>query len=179
VFASAEQLLSNTSPPAGYITRVILPQVPAGDVPAGVFETDRNKVVRSKPEGQEVETNHFLGRSDGRQASRDSTDRAAKIHACIDDCLLTGDHKVSVAEGWALLQKVERGGAHAFGTLHALVFRAEPWVFELRIGEQQPGGLVAASSSKRRYALARDELFPAAVGSQKAAAPAGNGSERR
>jgi hypothetical protein len=55
---------------------------------------------------------------------------------------------------------VQRGGGHAFGTLHSLVFRQEPWCFELRIAELGPVGLVAAPVSSRRWSVPREVLFP-------------------
>jgi hypothetical protein len=61
-----------------------------------------------------------------------------------------------------MLAAVQRGGKRAFGTLHSLVFRPEPWCFELRIAEDKPEGLIGAPGSTRRYAIPRAVLFPAA-----------------
>lgn len=160
-FPLALELLSNTSPPAGYLTRVILPAAPAGDVPVGLFETDTRRCVRAKLDGPSIVTNHFQGRDDGREAAKDSLDRHATLRGCLGDCLQHGDQKLDVAEAWTLLQRVERGGKRAFGTLHALVFRHEPWCFELRIGQQTDAGLAAAPGGGRRFALTREQLFPA------------------
>jgi hypothetical protein len=171
-FPLAQDLLANTSPPAGYITRVVLPSIPAGDEPYGVFETDRDSCRRARLGGPNIATNHFLGRADGRKASKDSLDRAAKAGERLQYCLRNGDHKLSPAEGWTLLQSVERGGKHAFGTLHSLVFRAEPWYFELRIAELRGRDLVAAPSSARVFALDRAALF------QKDAPGSGHGAGR-
>jgi hypothetical protein len=158
-FKKCQELLEYTSPPAGYITRVVFPRVPDGDVPIGVFETDRDKVVRATVDRPVVTTNHFVGRSDGRTKSKDSAGREEILQKDIATCLASGDHKVSPQEGWDMLQSVDRGGKIRFGTLHSLVFRAEPWFFELRVAEVKDGQLVPATRSSRRFPLARDELF--------------------
>ncbi len=161
VFALAQELLGYTSPPAGYLTRIVLPVPPAHGSPAGLFETDSHKCLRATVDGPCIVTNHFLGRHDGRDASGDSLERAKLVQAGVDGCLHDGDHQVSIAEGWQMLAAVQRGGGAKFGTLHSLVFRAEPWCFELRLAEVQEGKLVAAPQSSRRFALAREVLFPA------------------
>lgn len=159
-FAEAQRLLGFTSPPAGFLTRVVLPQATGDAAPVAVFETDVHKSVREDaPAAVSVVTNHFTTRHDGRDASRDSLDRARRVQTGLDDLCTGGDRRVDVAEAWQVLQSVQRGGGHAFGTLHALVFRCEPWCFELRLATITPDGLVAASSSERRFALTRAELF--------------------
>lgn len=158
-FDRCRELLEYTSPPAGYITRVVLPRVPADGVPVGVFETDRNKVVAAPVRDPMVTTNHFVGRSDGRAKSKDSSDRERSLAKGLQQCLTEGDRAVSPAESWQLLAGVDRGGRNAFGTLHALVFRAEPWFFELRVAELRDGVLVPATRSSRRHVLSRDQLF--------------------
>ncbi|MBK8098826.1 MAG: hypothetical protein IPK26_17065 [Planctomycetes bacterium] len=160
-YAKAQDLLGYTSPPAGFITRVVLPMVPTDESPFAVFETDSKKCVRAKVEGYSVVTNHFAGRQDGRKASRDSTDRERQVRTCLEDCLGGGDHKLSAAEGWAALQKVDRGGKRGFGTLHSLVFRHEPWYCELRVATLGDDGLVPATQSSRVHVLTRDQVFPA------------------
>lgn len=162
VYEKALALLGDTSPPAGYLTRVALPTTPKDDLPMAVFEADSRKVVRAPATCGCVVTNHFLGRADGRAASKDSTDRQQNVQKGIDACLHEGDHQVSVEETWAMLAAVQRGGKRAFGTLHSLVFRPEPWCFELRIAEDKPEGLIGAPGSTRRYAIPRAVLFPAA-----------------
>lgn len=160
VFALAQDLLSNTSPPAGFLTRVVLPTLGAGS-PAGLFETDSRKCVRAAIDGPCIVTNHFLGRDDGRDASGDSVERQRTVQKGLDQCLHDGDHRVSVDEAWAMLAAVQRGGGKRFGTLHSLVFRHDPWCFELRRADLVDGKLVAAPSSTRRHVLARAVLFPA------------------
>jgi hypothetical protein len=170
--ATAEELLGYTSPPAGYLTRVVLPGVRPGSAPSAVFETDAKRCVRAEQHGATcVVTNHFVTRTDGRGASKDSLSRETRVRTGLDGCLSGGDRKVSVDEAWQVLVSVQRGGGHAFGTLHALVFRAEPWCFELRVGQYEEKGVVAAPSSARRYSLARDALFaaPPAAGARPAA----------
>ena len=162
-FDLARELLEQTSPPIGYITRVTLPAVPADGPPAAVFEADHDDVVAAPVVSGAVVTNHFLGREDGRPAPKDSIDRHKRIVGVIEQCLGADDHAVSVAEAWDALVAVQRGGGHAFGTLHSLVFRAEPWHFELRVGLHTPKGLVAAPSADRVHVLTRDQLFPATV----------------
>jgi hypothetical protein len=160
-YALALSLLAETSPPAGYLTRVCLPSAPDGDVPFAVFEADSRKVLRAAVDRGCVITNHFLGRKDGRLASKDSTDRQQSVQQGIDLCIKDGDHKVAVDEAWQLLAAVERGGKRAFGTLHSLVFRPAPWCFELRIAEHNQQGLNGAPSSSRRFVLPRESVFPA------------------
>ncbi|GAB4142884.1 MAG: hypothetical protein Fur0037_10270 [Planctomycetota bacterium] len=151
-------LLGYTSPPIGFITRVAFPEaLPDGSFVA-VFEADRNRVVRAPAQAIPVTTNHFIAHG-GRRASRDSTDREKAIRSGIGRCLSVGDHRVSLAEAWDLLRSVDRGGKHAFGTLHALVFRPDPWYFELRLAEWRDGALIPATRSERRYRLARADLF--------------------
>lgn len=158
-FDLARELLEETSPPIGYITRIALPSVPASGAPAAVFEADHDDVAVAPVASGAVVTNHFLGREAGRPAAKDSIDRHKRIVGAIERCLGADDHVVSVAEAWDALVAVQRGGGHAFGTLHSLVFRAEPWHFELRVGEYGAKGLVAAPSAGRVYRLDRDALF--------------------
>lgn len=161
-FERARRLLEFTSPPAGYLTHVVLPRAPADGPPVAVFETDaESSVIARLDPGACVLTNHFRTRTDGRKASRDSLDREQRVTKGIGGCLDTGDHKVSIEEAWTLLQSVERGGSHAFGTLHSLVFRHEPWHFELRVALLGDEGVVAAPDSDRRFSLAREQVFPA------------------
>jgi hypothetical protein len=161
VFAQALELLGYTSPPAGFLTRIVLPAPVGATSPLGLFEADARKVLRAAVDGQGVVTNHFLGRKDGREASKDSLDREQRVRAVIGECLAGGDHRIDVAEAWRMLTAVQRGGGHAFGTLHSLVFRHDPWCFELRIAKHQRDGLVAAPASPRQFALPRAVVFPA------------------
>lgn len=160
VFAEAQRLLGFTSPPAGFLTDVVLPVVPPDGRPAVVLETDvKECVVGAAHAGPFVVTNHFQTRTDGRRASKDSLDREQRIERGIEGCIAVEDHSVDVAEAWRILQSVERGGNHAFGTLHALVFRFEPWCFELRLASHPAEGLVAAPSSERRFVLTKADVF--------------------
>lgn len=162
------ELLGYTSPPIGYLTRIVLPAAPAQGSPAVLFETDAKKCLRAQlPPGACVVTNHFLSRDDGRGASKDSLDREKAIRAGVGECLAEGDHQVSVEEGWQMLRSVQRGGKHAFGTLHSLVFRHEPWCFELRLAVHGEKGIVAAPDSERRYSLPRAAVFPADIAAGK------------
>lgn len=159
-FDLAQELLGNTSPPAGYLMHVVLPRAPIDQGPARVFETDRDSCVRGDSPGSVcVVTNHFQKRTDGRDASNDSLRRQQRVRAGIDQCQTSADHKVSIAEAWDLLAAVERGGGHAFGTLHSLVFRHEPWYFELRVGAMDGRQVVAAPASARRHVLSRAQVF--------------------
>jgi hypothetical protein len=159
-FAKAAELLGYTSPPVGFMTHVTLPAAPASGAPTRVFEADvKSTVPHAHAGGPLVLTNHFRTRADGRKASGDSVGRQKQLDAGIAGCIDAGDRKVDVAEAWTMLQSVERGGSNAFGTLHALVFRHEPWLFELRVGAVQDGKVVAAPSSPRRHALTRAQLF--------------------
>ncbi|MBM4061486.1 MAG: hypothetical protein FJ265_10395 [Planctomycetes bacterium] len=158
-FAEARRLLGHTSPPAGFLTRVVLPLVPQGRAPAALFETNHASCVLGEgPVGSEVVTNHFLTRTDGRPPMQDSLTRAALLREGLARCLADGDHRMGPEEAWAVLATVQRGGRR-HGTLHALVFRHEPWCFELRIGEAGPKGCVPAPSSGRRHPLTRAQVF--------------------
>jgi hypothetical protein len=159
-WARAKDLLGNTSPPAGFLTHVVLPVVPVDGAPAVVFETDAKSCVAGVAgPGPVVVTNHFRTRSDGRPASGDSVDRQARLEKELATCFDLEDRRVSIEEAWQILASVDRGGGHAFGTLHSLVFRHEPWCFELRIGTVGGNGIVAAPVSDRRYALSRRQVF--------------------
>jgi hypothetical protein len=168
-FAKAGELLGFTSPPAGYLTHLVLPNVGAAS-PAAVFETDSKKSVCAPKAGSSVVTNHFAERKDGVEPSPDSTERERDVRVCLDECRTAGDHKVSIAEAWATLQKVDRSGI-GFGTLHSLVFRAEPWCFELRVATVGKDGVVAATRGERAHVLTRADVFPAEV----PAGPVGDG----
>ena len=74
-------------------------------------------------------------------------------------CVNVDDEQVDIDEAWRVLRSVERGGGRFFGTLHSLVFRHDPWCFELRVAELADGGVVAAPSSGRRYQLTRAQVF--------------------
>lgn len=160
IWARAKELLGNTSPPAGFLTHVVLPVVPAQGPPAVVFETDAKSCVPGEPgPGPLVVTNHFRSRTDGRPASADSVDRQQRLEKELAGCFDLADRRVSIEEAWQILASVDRGGGHAFGTLHALVFRHEPWCFELRVGAVGEKGIVAAPASDRRHVLSRRQVF--------------------
>lgn len=158
-FRLARELLGNTSPPAGFLTRVVLPIVPASGSPAAVFETDRDRSEQGNPPTPaEVVTNHFLSRKDGIPARADSLQRERQLRSGIDACFADGDHLVAVDEAWRVLERVQRGNKR-FGTLHSLVFRHEPWCFELRLGEPGENGCVPAPVSSKRFPLTREQVF--------------------
>ncbi len=156
----ARELLGYTSPPAGFLTHLVLPSLPPSGPPAVVFETDAKAcVVQEVAAGPVVVTNHFRTRNDGREASRDSLGRERRLQEGLGNCIAIDDRQISAAEAWDLLSEVDRGGGHAFGTLHSLVFRHDPWFFELRIGTLGTNGVVAAPDSDRRHALTRRQVF--------------------
>jgi len=156
----AREFLDYTSPPIGFITHVVLPRQRNDGPPAALFETNvGGPVFGDAPDGPVVVTNHFQTRKDGRRASRDSTGREQDVHKGISGCMNVGDRSVDPDEAWQILASVERSGSHRFGTLHSLVFRHEPWHFELRIGDHEQDGLVGAPSSPRRYRLTREQVF--------------------
>lgn len=160
-FAKAKKLLENTSPPAGYLTRVVLPIAPMGGSPAAVFETDRDESVQAEAaKDVSVVTNHFTTRKDGRPASKDSLERETKVRGGVDTCLHDGDHQGRFGCRGVAGTRVCSAAMPASGTLHSLVFRNDPWCFELRIGEKGEQGCVPAPISARRYVLRREQLFP-------------------
>jgi hypothetical protein len=164
--ALARELLEKTSPPSSFITRVVAPQVDAGAAPARVFEVDARSVVERPVHEACVITNHFV--REGLRASRDSQQRFTTLTEDVDGLRREGDRRISVAEAWQALARVERGGQRpGFGTLHSLVFRAQPWVFELALGRDAKAGRVQAAPSKgRRYAIPREVLFRDPRGAQ-------------
>lgn len=156
----AGEFLEYTSPPVGFLTHVVLPRVPSDGPPARLFETNvRGPVAGAPPPGPLVVTNHFQTRKDGREASRDSTGRQQEVQDGIAGCMKVGDRSVDPDEAWQILASVERGGGHTFGTLHSLVFRHDPWFFEVRIAGHGESGLVAAPSASRRHRLTREQVF--------------------
>ncbi|MFT4513230.1 MAG: hypothetical protein ACI89X_001476 [Planctomycetota bacterium] len=160
----AEEVLEYTSPPVGYMTHVVLPEAGPGDRPVAVFETDsEDTVVGGVLEGAFVVTNHFRTRKDGRVASRDSTGREAEMQKGIAGCIKVADRAVDPDEAWEILASVEAAGGHSFGTLHSLVFRHDPWHFELRVADHNEDGLIGAPSSSRRYRLTREQVFAGAA----------------
>ena len=153
----AEEIMSKTSPPSSYITRFVLPQ-PQGDAPPlAIFEVETDSLQQRDVEGPCVVTNHF-GSHEG---SSDSEGRFASLSDDVSECFRDGDQMVSVEEAWAAIRAVDRSGQR-FATLHSVVFRAEPWVFEIAIGEVDgSGNVTAAPRSGRRHRLARDQVFAA------------------
>lgn len=163
----AEEVLEYTSPPVGYMTHVVLPEAAAEGRPVAVFETNvADTVVGGNLDGAFVVTNHFRTRQDGRVASRDSTGREAEMQKGIAGCIKVADRAVDPDEAWEILQSVEAAGGHQFGTLHSLVFRHDPWHFELRVADHNADGLIGAPSSSRRYRLTREQVFAGAAAGQ-------------
>ena len=158
--AQAARHIEYTSPPVGFLTHVVLPRVPESGAPAALFETDaRRCVLGAAPPGPFVVTNHFRSRQDGAGASGDSLGREQALQRGVTGCVNVDDEQVDIDEAWRVLRSVERGGGRFFGTLHSLVFRHDPWCFELRVAELAYGGVVAAPSSGRRYQLTRAQVF--------------------
>lgn len=171
--ARAKEMLEHTSPPAGFITRLVWPSVPAVGQPAAVFETDVRRCIQAEPTaGWCITTNHFATRTDGRPASADSRDREQKVREALEAASAQG--RVTPAAAWQALRSVERGGQR-FGTLHALVFRHEPWCFELAIAAVDGKECVPAPRVAQRYVLAREQLFPTSLPDGPIAVPAGTG----
>ena len=156
-FAAAERLLGRTSPGAGFLTRIALGTVAADDPPFALFETDVHKVVRGRDATCAVVTNHFVSRDDGREPSRDSLSRTQTLTAGLAERARDGDRRLSPAEAWELLVAVQRDAGSP--TVHALVFRHEPWCFELRVAQVVGGKVVAAPASARRHTLTRNQVF--------------------
>ena len=153
-------LLARTSPPASYLTRLVLPYAPQDGCPELVFEADTRQVVRRQVAGACcITTNHFCARGDGREPSGDSLQRYAEIEQELGRCFGEGDHRLSLGEAWAALRSVDRSG-RGFGTLHALVFRNDPWHFEVKLGVPNGAAKVkSAHTAVRSHVLAREKLF--------------------
>ncbi|MCA8956902.1 MAG: hypothetical protein KDC87_12565 [Planctomycetes bacterium] len=158
VFTRAKEELAETSPPRGYLARVVLPNAGEGH-PARVFEVDLEGVTWQVDSARCVVTNHFLSRLGQRRVSRDSEQRRIALEGCLERVADAG-RAITRDDAWATLAAVERRRAN-FATLHSLVFRAEPWVFELALAEWRDGAAapVAAPSSSRRFRLPRAQLF--------------------
>lgn len=156
---AARDVLAETAPSASYITRVVLPEVveaAGGFGPVALFEVDLAKVGCWRPRARCVVTNHFQGR-EGVRAAGESLTRHGRLDLEVARTLDRGP--MTVAGAWAALDRVGKG-SRRFGTLHSLVYRAQPWVFELRVGVASPGrDMVPATRSTRRFALDRDQLF--------------------
>lgn len=176
--AQAQSYIEYTSPPVGFLTHVVLPRVPASGAPAAVFEADaRRCVCGARDDGAVVVTNHFLSRRDGTAPQRDSLRREEALQQELRACVSLGDQRVGVDEAWRALAGVEAGGGRYFGTLHALVFRHEPWVFEVGVAAlDAQGALLAAPGGGRRHRLSREQVFGregAAGGGSRNPDPAG------
>jgi hypothetical protein len=169
-YEAAGEFLRETSAPRGYLTRVVLPTSAEGQ-PARVFEVDRSKVTWRSAAPHCVVTNHFLSRKNGLKISADSRQRRQSLLADLQ-ATLQGGGKATVTDMWRYLRSVDRGidaarrlkkrskRARRSGTLHSLVFRNDPWVFELRIGEfDKAVGITAATRSGRHYRLTRAQIF--------------------
>lgn len=155
-FEIGRDMLAKTCPPRGFITRVVGPDA-GDDLPVRIFETDRKGVTHRKGNALCVVTNHFLSR-DRENGRGDSKQRWTRIRAQLREDLTRQDRKVSVDEAWHALAIVDRSGRH--GTLHSLVFRHDPWVFELAIGTpSSAGSVLAAPSHGTRYRLSREAVF--------------------
>ncbi|MEC8651823.1 MAG: C45 family peptidase [Planctomycetota bacterium] len=156
----AQELIEYTSPPAGFLTHVVVPAVPASGVPAVVFEADARRCVPGAAQpGPLVVTNHFRTRRDGVRAGADSVGRERTLQRQLTRCVEVGDRRVDAGDAWRMLSEVAKGGGSYFGTLHSLVFRHEPWLFEARLAELREGAVVAAPQSDRRYRLTREQVF--------------------
>lgn len=161
-FQLARRLVARTSPPSSYLTRVVLPATPAGEPgPVRVFEADHRE-VHERTEGRLcVVTNHFVVAGDPAAAGPDSGGRYRQLVDCLDQYLGAQDRRVSVDEAWQALARVQKTGRR-FASLHSMVFRQAPWVFEVAVGKSDPRGRVqGAPGSPRRYRLQRQGLFPA------------------
>ena len=170
----AEELLEYTSPPIGFMTHVVLPGEIAEGPPVAVFETNAaDTVVGKEAGGPFVVTNHFRTRKDGRMASRDSTGREAEMTKGIAGCIAVDDRSIDPDEAWRILQSVEASGGRFFGTLHSLVYRHDPWHFELRVADEGENGIVGAPSSSRRYRLTERQLFGDAAPYARSTVPKG------
>jgi hypothetical protein len=159
-FELARRALAETSPPSSYLTRVVLPATPAGESgPVRVFEADHREITERKEERLCVVTNHFVVARDPAAAGPDSGGRYRELVGCLDEYLRAEDHQVSVDEAWRALAQVQKSGRR-FASLHSMVFRQSPFVFELAVGRLDSKGRVrGAPGSPRRYRLRREGVF--------------------
>ncbi len=150
--AAARQALAATAPPAGFLTRVVLPSGPRAET---VFEHGDEAQHERLGGAISVTSNHFLGIEGERGISLDSGMRFDAVTACLGEA-----QPIDAALAWRALAAAQRGEGFVFPTLHSLVYRAEPWCFELRIAARDAAGkLVPAPESPRRYAVPRGVLF--------------------
>jgi hypothetical protein len=156
-FEVSEAILKRTCPPRGYLTRVVTPDQSKGH-PARVFEVDVEGVTHREDGEYCIVTNHFLSRGESPTIG-DSVNRWKQIRSMLKGDLSTADQKVSVGEAWEALAAVERSG-QSFATLHSMVFRHDPWVFEIAIGKLDESSRVdGAPSAGTRHRLTRDAVF--------------------
>jgi hypothetical protein len=160
-FQLAAQLLAQTSPPAGYLTRVVLPATPTAQPgPVRVFETDYREVHERSEERLCVVTNHFVVAGEPDDAGPDSGGRYQKLTNCVLEYLGAEDRRVSPPEAWQALARVQKSGRY-FASLHSMVFRQDPWCFEVALGTVGANRRVqGAPGSPRRYRLQREGVFP-------------------
>ncbi len=160
-FQLARKVLAQTSPPASYLTRVVLPTTPPGQPgPVRVFEADHRSVTERSEERLCVVTNHFVEAGDPDEVGRDSGGRFQKLTNCLREYLGADDQQVSLGETWQALGRVEKSGRR-FATLHSMVFRRQPWVFEVALGDVGAGSQIrGAPGGSRRYRLQREGVFP-------------------
>lgn len=159
-FEVARKAVGQTSPPASYLTRVVLPATPAGAPgPVRVFEADHREVTERQEHRLCVVTNHFVVAGDPAAAGRDSGGRYRTLVDCLDECLRADDRRVSVSEAWGALARVQKSG-RSFASLHSMVFRQDPFVFEVALGKLDTNRSVqGAPGSPRRYRLRREAVF--------------------
>ena len=140
---------------------MVLPGTPSGQRgPVRVFETDHRKVTDRSEDRLCVVTNHFVAAGDPEAVGRDSGGRYQKLTNCLLEYLGGDDQRVSAAEAWQALSRVQKSGRR-FATLHSMVFRQDPWVFEVALGDAGPSRRVrGAPGSPRRYRLQREGVFP-------------------
>lgn len=156
----ARAALAHTSPPASYTTRVVLPVADAEGRAEHLFEADVDRIVVSPGAPVCVVTNHFLGRTPGRGAALDSVRRQEVLQGILAPAA-AGREPATAALAWEALGAVARDHRIAYSTVHSLVFRHDPWRFEVAIGQPQAGRrLVPAPRTTPRFALSRAELFP-------------------
>jgi hypothetical protein len=154
----ADEVLADTAPPSSMIVRVITAAVEERP-PELTYELAVGKKTLRQSTPRAVTTNHFVGREGGRGTSRDSAQRYQALCDQVDSYLGSDDHRLSPAEAWSVLRKVDRGGRQ-FGTLHSVLASPEPLRLWIGFASFDERGRFLPAPRREFVELDRAALFP-------------------